>query len=85
MLWNVNIVSFHWAWKIGFVRDIRKSFQIAFWAAPTTAQAVESTVELVLKAGFGTIHQLDGTARIGGAAIGESGTGGSGELGGLGV
>src|ERR1035438_6192246 len=47
------------------------------------AKAVEGAVELLLEAGFGSIHQLDGTAGVGGAAVGKSGAGGRGEIGGF--
>lgn len=48
-------------------------------------EAVESAVELKLKAGFGAVHELDGAAGIGRAAVSETGAGGGGELGRIGL
>ena len=47
------------------------------------AKAVEGAVELLLEAGFGSIHEFDGTAGVAGAAVGKSGAGGRGEIGGF--
>src|SRR5580658_5688749 len=100
MPWSVVVESSHLAGEIGFVGDIRGlrggtcrnrfprgrgSVMRSFGACFQETEAVESAVELVLEAGFGTIHQLDRTAGVAGAAVGESSAGRSGEIGGLGV
>lgn len=68
MPWNVSLDLFHKVGKIGFVRNMRDSFQSSFLRSPESMQSVECAVELVLEPGFGAIHKLDGTARVGGAA-----------------
>jgi len=59
------------------------SFHDRLWAGVEVLQAVEGAVELVLEPCFGAIHELDGTAGVGGAAVGESGAGRGGQAGGF--
>lgn len=67
------------------MRAGRPPHRLSFGDGFQAHQAVEGAVELVLEAGFGAIHQLDGTTGIAGAAVGESCAGWGGQAGGAGI